>query len=196
MELNRRLEERSRAFQQEAMPQNAPAAQAPPPTAAPPAEGPAVVPSDSPKSDEKKQRELKEQVANLTQIQTKLGDKQAAPGSLSLKVDLPIPPGARKLVLSKPGGSPRLSVAVRPQTSMVTGLSYIWTLAWLLLAAGIVAAFGLAKSNPANRRHIPKFAAAVGLIAAILLPTPLNFAGVLLFVVSIAIALRRHIATV
>ncbi|MGE3315779.1 MAG: hypothetical protein AB7O26_11755, partial [Planctomycetaceae bacterium] len=189
LELNRQIEEnaRSLSIEQRVVPQT----NAPPPQAAP---------EDAPQSGEDKKATDQSGALGQTSGSTSGPAKEAAgkikAGSLSLKVQIPIPPDSRKIVLSKPGGSPRLSVAVRPKASLVTGLSYLWTLAWMLLAVGIIAAFGATSASPAWRRHLPKFAVVLGLIASLLLPMPLNLIGVAVFVVSIAVALRRTAATI
>jgi hypothetical protein len=126
--------------------------------------------------------------------ETAAGGKPLAPGGLSLRVMLEPPAGSQKLVFSKPGGSPRLAVAVRPKESLQTGLGSLWALVWLVLGACLVAAFGGAKARPEIRRHLAKVVAAVGLVAFLILPAPLNWLGLAVFAVALAIALRRQAA--
>jgi hypothetical protein len=121
-----------------------------------------------------------------------IAGKPLAAGGLSLRVGLEPPAGSQKLIFSKPGGSPRLSVAVRPKESLQTGLGSLWALVWLVLGAGLVAAFGGAKARPEVRRHLPKVVAAVGLVSFLILPMPLNGFGLTIFVIGLAIALRRQ----
>jgi len=118
------------------------------------------------------------------------GEEAITPGGLSLAVDLPIPENAQKLVFSKPGGTPRLTMSTRSRASLQTSLGWLWTLVWLLLGAGLVAAFAGAQPRPEIRRYLPGIVAAIGLVAFLLLPAPLSWIGLAVFAIAIAFVFR------
>lgn len=73
----------------------------------------------------------------------------------------------------------------------MTGLGYLWSLVWLVLAGGFIAAFGTSSARPNFRRYLPKLAAAVGFLSAVLLPLPFSLLGLLVFVVGLGYSMRR-----
>lgn len=100
-------------------------------------------------------------------------------GGLSLPIA--IPEDGQKLTFSKSGGEARLALGLRPRASLEAGFSLAWTVVWLLVALGLIAALGRSDAITALVRRLPAIAAGVGLAWYFLLPAaPVGFA---LFVV-------------
>ena len=101
-------------------------------------------------------------------------------GGLSL--DLQIPVNGRKLSFSKLSGGPKLALAVRPRRSVQSGIGLIWTLVWLAVGLGLVAAILRSASVLAVWQQLPLTMVLLGIVGFFLMPVPLNVAAFLLFV--------------
>jgi hypothetical protein len=100
-------------------------------------------------------------------------------GGLSL--DIALPRDGQALTFSKSGGDARLALGLRPRASLETGFGLGWTVVWLVLALGLIAALGRGKAFAALVRWLPPIMLGVGLAWYFLLPVPT--VGFALFVV-------------
>jgi hypothetical protein len=99
------------------------------------------------------------------------GDGVAAwtqPGGLSLEIA--IPQAGQKLTFSKPGGDARLALGLRPRASQEAGLGLVWTVVWLIVALGLIAALGRHDAPLVLQRRLPLGLTIVGLLWYFLLP--------------------------
>ncbi len=97
-----------------------------------------------------------------------------AAGGLSLPIA--IPEEGQTLTFSKSGGDARLALGLRPRASLEAGFSLAWTVVWLLVALGLIAALGRADAFAAVVRRLPPIVAGIGLAWYFLLPAaPLGF---------------------
>ncbi|MGE5191357.1 MAG: hypothetical protein ACM3U2_02575, partial [Deltaproteobacteria bacterium] len=103
----------------------------------------------------------------------------ATAGGLSL--DIALPQEGKTLTFSKSGGDARLALGLRPRASLETLFGLVWTIVWLLVALGLIAALGRAQAFSAVARRLPLIAAGVGLVWYFLLPAAT--AGFALFVI-------------
>ena len=101
-------------------------------------------------------------------------------GGLSLPIDLPTDGNA--LTFNKVGGAPRLTLRIRPRETGETSARWLWAI--VVFVAGAWLLHQLANRQPlANcRRGVSFVFVAVGLIALLCLPMPLNFFGGLLMI--------------
>jgi hypothetical protein len=100
-------------------------------------------------------------------------------GGLSL--DMAVPQDGQKLTFSKSGGDARLALGLRPRAALETGFGLAWTVVWIVIGLGLIAALARADALAAVVRRLPPIATAVGLAWYFLLP--LAGAGFALFVV-------------
>lgn len=99
-------------------------------------------------------------------------------GGLSLPIN--VPTAGHSLTFSKIGGSPKLTVGVRPRHSVEQGLDWIWTVIWV--AVGIIVLLAVGGSKRFAVRHpVTKSLMAAGLIAFFALPTFAAWLGFTLF---------------
>lgn len=96
------------------------------------------------------------------------GEEWTSAGGLSLRFD--VPTTGRQWTFTKVGGSPKLALALRPQESLTAGLGFIWTLAWLAVAAALTLALLRATDFQQVLRYLPLAAVILGLVAFFLLP--------------------------
>ena len=108
------------------------------------------------------------------------------PGGLSLGIDLPVI--GRKLVFTKSGGDPKLSLAVQSRQSIRWGIGLVWSIA--SLATAIAVLLTLRKSSGLYQllSLLPIIGAVLGVIGFCVLPTPFNAAAFGLFLISSFIA--------
>jgi hypothetical protein len=100
-------------------------------------------------------------------------------GGLSL--DMALPREGQALTFSKSGGDARLALGMRPRASLETGFGLAWTVVWLLVGLGLIAALGRGNAFTALVRWLPPIMLGVGLAWYFLLPTPA--VGFALFVI-------------
>jgi hypothetical protein len=118
------------------------------------------------------------------------GDQKAAsqptgrphsPGTLSLVFD--IPQEGHKLVFTKAGGDPKLTVELRPRKSLDLLLGALWMLPWLFVLLLAILLFGRGRYAPTARRQLPYGLIAVGLLLFVFLPAPAFWLGLVLVAV-------------
>jgi hypothetical protein len=112
-------------------------------------------------------------------------------GGLSL--DMTLPRGGRELTFTKVGGDPQLILAFRPEESVSRGMGAVWGLA--CLAAAIVFVRWLTRGG-VTRDRAAMAAAIVGVLLAWLLPTPVRYAGLVVFLVGAGWLIVRRVAAV
>ena len=115
-----------------------------------------------------------------------LGDNTATarkqPGGLSLGINLPVT--GRKLVFTKSGGDPKLALEIRPRQSIRWAMGLIWTAVWLFVGATILLTLRQASGIRRLVHLLPVVLAVLGVLGFCILPTPLNAASFVLFLVS------------
>jgi hypothetical protein len=104
------------------------------------------------------------------------GGEWTEAGGLSLPILLPY--GERELTFTKVGGDPRLTLAVRTRDTFTLAASVLGGIVLLLLGGGLVRRMA---RTPPSSRAVAKTLLAAGLAAALVLPSPLRFAGLVLF---------------
>ena len=104
------------------------------------------------------------------------------PGGLSLGINLPL--SGRKLVFTKAGGDAKLALDIRPRESIRWAIGLVWTAVWLLVGATIL--FTLRQASGIRRLFhlLPIVLAVLGVLGFCILPSPLNVASFVLFLVS------------
>ena len=103
-------------------------------------------------------------------------------GGLSLEFVLPA--SGKKLVFTKAGGDPKLALAVRPQESIRWGLNLVWTVIWLAIGLGVMAAVRSASVVSRLSQQLPLAVAVLGVLGFIVLPSPLNGCAFATFVIA------------
>jgi len=103
-------------------------------------------------------------------------------GGLSLPIE--IPTVGSQTVFSKVGGSPMLTLSLRPRQAWTRSLTWLWSLCWGLLALWVVNRIRRAASA-ASLRPVLGFTAALGVLGDLLLPSPLSLASFVVFAVSL-----------
>ena len=116
-----------------------------------------------------------------------MGDSGSAPptawtqaGGLSLAFE--IPTDGHESSFTKIGGSPKLTLSLRPRQAWTRPLTWLWSLCWGLLAVWTANRIWRAASA-ASLRPVLGFAAALGVLGFMLLPTVWGALSFLLFVV-------------
>jgi hypothetical protein len=113
------------------------------------------------------------------------------PGGLSLDINLPT--SGRKLVFTKAGGDPKLSLAVRPEQSVRWGLAIVWSAVWVLIAAIILLTLRKASGLRRVVHLMPLVAVMIGVLGFLVLPAPLNAISFVLFVIGMSfLAFRKR----
>ncbi len=100
-------------------------------------------------------------------------------GGLSL--DMAVPQDGQKLTFSKSGGDARLTLGLRPRATLETGFGLAWTIVWVLIALGLIAALARSDALAAVIHRLPPIMTAIGLAWYFLLPAAA--VGFALFVV-------------
>ena len=101
--------------------------------------------------------------------------QERTPGSLSLAFE--IPTSGKKLVFTKIGGDPTLTVAILPRKSLDLLLAAGWTLVWGSLGLAVAIALGWARQSAAARRSLPAIVIGAGLMVFLLFPAPGSWLG-------------------
>lgn len=97
-----------------------------------------------------------------------------------LSLDMEIPVHGKRLTLTKVGGSPQLTLSVRPATVRRSSVGWIWSAVWIVV--GLVLLSGLRRHGAAGTgRGLSLALILVGITCTLALPTPENAAGVVLF---------------
>lgn len=104
------------------------------------------------------------------------GGEWTEAGGLSLPILLPSE--GRQLTFTKVGGDPRLTLAVRTRDTFTLAASVLGGIVLLLLGGGLVRRRA---RTPPSSRAVAWTLLAAGLAAALVLPTPVRFAGLVLF---------------
>jgi hypothetical protein len=113
-------------------------------------------------------------------------------GAGGLSLDMNLPQEGQKLTFSKSGGDGRLALGLRPRASLEAGFGLAWTVVWVLVALGLIAAFGRADALAALLHRLPLIAVGLGLAWYFLLPlAPLGFLLFALGAVSLGWQHRR-----
>ena len=118
-----------------------------------------------------------------------------SPGTLSLAFE--IPTEGQRLVFTKAGGDPKLTVELLPRKSLELVLGTLWMVPWLFLLVLAIFLFGRNRYSPAAWRQFPFGLIAVGLLLFVFLPAPASLAGLVLVVVgTVQASVTRHRQTV
>ena len=126
-----------------------------------------------------------EQVAGINRtLRDAPGWKQ--PGGLSLGIDLPVI--GRKLVFTKSGGDPKLSLAVQSRQSIRWGIGLVWSVVWLATAIAVLLTLRRSSGPYQLLALLPIIGAVLGVIGFCVLPTPFNAVSFGLFLISSFIA--------
>ena len=108
------------------------------------------------------------------------------PGGLSLGIDLPVI--GRKLVFTKSGGDPKLSLAVQSRQSIRWGIGLVWSVVWLATAIAVLLILRKSSGLYQLLSLLPIIGAVLGMIGFCVLPTPFNAAAFGLFLISTFVA--------
>ena len=103
-------------------------------------------------------------------------------GGLSLPIE--IPTVGSETVFSKVGGSPLLTISLRPRQAWTRSLTWLWSLCWGVLALWVVRRIRTA-SSAASLRPVLGFVAVLGVLGYLLLPGDLRFISLVMFIVSL-----------
>ncbi len=116
-------------------------------------------------------------------------------GGLSLPIEIPMV--GSETVFSKVGGSPLLTISLRPRQAWTRSLTWLWSLCWGVLALWVVRRIRTA-SSATSLRPVLGFVAVLGVLGYLLLPGDLRFMSLLVFVVSLIavmlIGVKREVA--
>ena len=107
-------------------------------------------------------------------------------GGLSLPVQIPEESG--KTVFSRVGGSPKVTIALRPRQASTRTLTWLWSLCWAAFAVWVIRRIRHA-SGSQSFRPVLGFMAGLAAIGFLLLPDDLRVLSLLVFVVSLIGAL-------
>src|SRR5262249_11387106 len=88
-------------------------------------------------------------------------------GGLSL--DMVLPRDGQSLTFSKSGGDARLALGLRPRASLETGFGLAWTVVWLVIGLGLIAALARTDALAAIVHRLPPIVTAVRLVWELLL---------------------------
>ena len=103
-------------------------------------------------------------------------------GGLSLPVQIPEEGG--KTVFSRVGGSPKVTLALRPRQASTHTLTWLWSLCWAAFAVWVMRRIRHASSSQ-SFRPVLGFMAGLAAIGFLLLPGDLRALSLLVFVVSL-----------
>ncbi len=120
-------------------------------------------------------------------------DYRPATGSLSLKFE--IRQIGQKLVFTKVGGDPRLTVALRSRKTLDRAFDVVWLIVWTALGGALAVTFGISGRTFAGRRLLPCIVIAVGLVWFLLLPFPVSYVGLAAMAAGTALETRRRLRT-
>jgi hypothetical protein len=101
-----------------------------------------------------------------------------SPGTLSLVFE--IPKEGQKLVFTKAGGDPKLTVELRPRKSLEVLFGTLWMLPWIFLLLLTIRLFGNSRHAASAWRQLPFGLIVVGLLLFVVLPAPVCFVGLAL----------------
>jgi hypothetical protein len=101
-----------------------------------------------------------------------------SPGTLSLVFE--IPQEGQKLVFTKAGGDPKLTVELRPRKSLEVLFGTLWMLPWIFLLLLTIRLFGNSRHAESAWRQLAFGLIAVGLLLFVVLPAPACFVGLAL----------------
>jgi len=107
-------------------------------------------------------------------------------GGLSLPIQIPEEGG--KTVFSRVGGSPKVTLALRPRQASTRTLTWLWSLCWAAFAAWVVRRIRHA-SGSQSFRPVLGFLAGLAAVGFLLLPDQLRILSLLVFIVSLIAAL-------
>ena len=150
-----------------------------------PANAPPGIPVGQLAQDNRKKAE--QRVAQGREIQnSKLGVNTAPPwkqpSGLSLGINLPV--SGHKLVFTKAGGDPKLALDIQPRESIRWAMGLVWTAVWLFVGAMILLTLRQASGIRRLVHLLPIVTAVLGVLGFCILPSPLNAASFILFLVS------------
>ena len=111
-------------------------------------------------------------------------------GGLSLP--LVIPTVGSETVFSRVGGSPTLTISLRPRQAWTRALTWLWSLCWVLLAVWVVRRIRTAASAT-SFRPVLGIAAALGVLGYVLVPSDSD-SGAMLAKLSLAVFIVSLIA--
>jgi hypothetical protein len=100
-----------------------------------------------------------------------------SPGTLSLAFD--IPQEGQKVVLTKAGGDPKLTIEVRPRRSLDLLLGALWMLPWLALLILVLVLVGRDRYSASAWRQLPFALIMLGMLLFVFLPAPAFWLGLL-----------------
>jgi hypothetical protein len=100
-----------------------------------------------------------------------------SPGTLSLAFD--IPQEGQKLVLTKAGGDPKLTIEVRPRRSLDLLLGALWMLPWVALLILVLLLLGRDRYSAGAWRQLPFALMMLGVLLFVFLPAPAFWLGLL-----------------
>ena len=103
------------------------------------------------------------------------------PGGLSLGIDLPAT--GRKLVFTKTGGDPKLTLAIRSHESVRYGISLVWSAIWIVIGAAILKTIRKVSGLRQLLNLLPIAAIVVGILGFCVFSAPSNAWGFVLFLV-------------
>ena len=119
-------------------------------------------------------------------------------GGLSLP--LVIPTVGSETVFSRVGGSPTLTISLRPRQAWTRALTWLWSLCWVLLAVWVVRRIRTA-SSATSFRPVLGIAAALGVLGYLLLSpdSDLRIMSLCVFILSLVavmlVGVKREVAS-
>ena len=113
-------------------------------------------------------------------------------GGLSLPIELPT--AGQTLTFTKLGGDPMLTLSVRPRTTGLLAVRWLWAIVVLIAGAWLLHQLAHRQALDQTLRGLVFALVAVGLLALLCLPLPWNFLGGLLLVTGSAVGLHLRSA--
>ena len=116
------------------------------------------------------------------------------PQGKGLSLEIELPTVGHKLVFTKVGGDPKLTLAIRPQATVRYGINVVWSAVWILIGLAILSTLRTTAGVCRLPSLFPMIAIAAGILGFFALPSPLNGVSFALFLVgAIAFAWQHRL---
>ena len=153
-----------------------------------------VRPSDGAERDRKEGRQMIAQQAadrNGHPARVDRGPAFAPPSAKGLSLEIDLPSSGQKLIFSKVGGDPKLSLLLRSHTALHSGISFVWSLIWLAVGGFVLMTLRSPLAKNRLKRAFPFVAAGVGMMGVCTLPMPLSLPAFLTMLIGVVLVARH-----